>query len=193
MERFDDYAFEDSAAPLTFGHADEPPEFVDTDLHGGEEAAPSAAAERGDHTDDPVRVYLREMGSVSLLTRQAEVDLARRMERANIQITKALSRSPLVRKLALVKYEEANAGSLQLEDIMDLGAQERPAKQRAHAGVVRRFKALSELERELETLQQKLAVTPKDRPRGRARLTRNIVRTAVRASQEIRGIPFCPA
>lgn len=45
-------------------------------------------------TDDPVRVYLREMGSVRLLTRQGEIELAKRMERGKLRMRKPLSRSP---------------------------------------------------------------------------------------------------
>ena len=48
------------------------------------------------YTDDPVRVYLREMGAVTLLTRKGEIDLARRMERGKNQIYRALSRSRLI-------------------------------------------------------------------------------------------------
>ena len=50
------------------------------------------------YTDDPVRVYLREMGAVPLLTREGEVDLARRMERGKFRMQKAISRSALVQQ-----------------------------------------------------------------------------------------------
>src|SRR5580704_5625452 len=50
----------------------------------------------GDKTNDPVRMYLREMGSVPLLTREGEVELAKRIERGQTAVRKALSRSPLV-------------------------------------------------------------------------------------------------
>ena len=49
-----------------------------------------------DRTDDPVRMYLREMGSVPLLTREGEVTLARKMERGKVRMQKAISRSPLI-------------------------------------------------------------------------------------------------
>ena len=53
-----------------------------------------ATPEESIYTDDPVRVYLREMGSVPLLTRQGEVALAQRMERGKMQMRRAISRSP---------------------------------------------------------------------------------------------------
>jgi len=46
-------------------------------------------------TNDPVRIYLREMGIVALLTREGEVDIAKRIERGKLSALKALSRSPL--------------------------------------------------------------------------------------------------
>ena len=47
-------------------------------------------------TNDPVRMYLREMGTVPLLTREGEVEIAKRIERGQIRVLKALSRSPIV-------------------------------------------------------------------------------------------------
>ena len=49
-----------------------------------------------DKTNDPVRMYLREMGTVPLLTREGEIELAKRIERGQRSVRKALSRSPLV-------------------------------------------------------------------------------------------------
>src|SRR6201990_1714392 len=64
---------------------------------------PQQQVEESIYTDDPVRVYLREMGAVPLLTREGEVDLARRMERG---MQRAISRSALV-QLAVVESAEA--------------------------------------------------------------------------------------
>src|SRR6202521_3070510 len=47
-------------------------------------------------TNDPVRMYLREMGTVPLLTREGEVEIAKRIERGQLRVLKALSRSPIV-------------------------------------------------------------------------------------------------
>ena len=67
--------------------------------------APSTV-EESIYTDDPVRVYLREMGAVPLLTREGEVNLARKMERGKLRMQKAISRSPLVQSL-VVRYRRA--------------------------------------------------------------------------------------
>lgn len=52
------------------------------------------AQEFADKTNDPVRMYLREMGSVPLLTREGEIELAKRIERGQAAVRKAISRSP---------------------------------------------------------------------------------------------------
>src|SRR6185503_2320859 len=51
-----------------------------------------------DKTNDPVRMYLREMGTVPLLTREGEVEIARRIERGKLAVIKSISRTPLVAK-----------------------------------------------------------------------------------------------
>ena len=88
MQQFDENILVDSADVLTLGmHAD----FLEAEpQEDAEPAAQELAEERSEHTDDPVRVYLREMGSVRLLTKQAEIDLARRMERGNQRMLKAI-------------------------------------------------------------------------------------------------------
>jgi hypothetical protein len=108
MQRFDENIFADSASATTFGVQELEIEAAE----GAEPAVEEVVEERSVYTDDPVRVYLREMGSVSLLNRQAEVTLARAMERGNMRLQKALSRSPLVRSTALAMYENIRAARM---------------------------------------------------------------------------------
>src|SRR6266571_852653 len=104
MEQFEEHTVDSSS--LGFG-LDESPQFPDPDLQRGDDSAANPEdSEQSTSTDDPVRVYLREMGSVSLLTRQAEIDLARRMERGKLRMQQALSRLPLVRRNVLALYED---------------------------------------------------------------------------------------
>src|SRR5579872_2570976 len=79
-----------------------------------EEAAPESP-----YTDDFVRVYLREMGAVSLLTRQGEINLARGMDLGRVRVRKALSRSVLIQKMAMDLHEEVRRGELKLEHILE--------------------------------------------------------------------------
>src|SRR6266852_3525366 len=99
--------FEEHTVDPALGFAlDETPQFLETDLAAADEFSPHPeSSEESTSTDDPVRAYLREMGSVSLLTRQAEIDLARHMERGKLRMQKALSRLPLVRRHVLAIYE----------------------------------------------------------------------------------------
>src|SRR5215469_9373802 len=101
MEQFEEYTID----PVTSLAGVDEPEFPEHEEHEGhveEHTEPSA------YTDDPVRVYLREMGSVRLLTRQGEIDLARRIERGRFRQHKALSRSPLVWQRVLTLYDEVS-------------------------------------------------------------------------------------
>ena len=69
-------------------------------------------------TNDPVRIYLREMGIVPLLTREGEVDIAKRIERGQLSALKALSRSPLVIRQILVIGEDLKRGIRSIKEIV---------------------------------------------------------------------------
>ncbi|HEX8285416.1 MAG TPA: RNA polymerase sigma factor RpoD [Pyrinomonadaceae bacterium] len=69
-----------------------------------------------DKTNDPVRLYLREMGIVPLLTREGEVSIAKRIERGQIKTQKAISRSPIAVKELCKVGEELEAGRLNIRD-----------------------------------------------------------------------------
>ncbi|MGD0301122.1 MAG: sigma-70 family RNA polymerase sigma factor [Bryobacteraceae bacterium] len=188
MQQFDENILVDSADVLTLGmHAD----FLEAEpQEDAEPAAQELAEERSEHTDDPVRVYLREMGSVRLLTKQAEIDLARRMERGNQRMLKAISRSALVRKMAVILFEDIGAGKVRLEDVASVGGADEAGKKRARGEATRRFKKLVEAESELAVLEAKLDSAPKSKRELRAKLRRQTVRLAVKSSQEMRRIPF---
>ena len=70
------------------------------------------ASEEALYTGEPVGVYLREMGSVPLLTRQREVDLARRIERGKNRMLRAISRSPLIRAEVPAIYDRIKRGAV---------------------------------------------------------------------------------
>jgi RNA polymerase primary sigma factor len=69
-------------------------------------------------TDDPVRIYMREMGTVPLLTREGEVDIAKRIERGQRRALKALSRSPLVIRQILVLGEDLKRGIRSITEVV---------------------------------------------------------------------------
>src|SRR5271155_4215359 len=76
---------------------EEPKIEFDKKLEDGDEPADTDLVQDfSDKTNDPVRMYLREMGTVPLLTREGEIELAKRIERGQTAVRKALSRSALV-------------------------------------------------------------------------------------------------
>jgi RNA polymerase primary sigma factor len=69
-------------------------------------------------TNDPVRIYLREMGTVPLLSREREVDIAKCIERGQLQVLKALSRSPIVAHQILAMSKDLKQGVRSIRDIV---------------------------------------------------------------------------
>jgi RNA polymerase primary sigma factor len=82
-----------------------------------EEKALNLRETGGGHTDDPVRMYLREMGSIPLLTREGEVEIAKRIEEAQNQIIMAVIRNPLATKEVLHLREKLKHEKLGLEEL----------------------------------------------------------------------------
>ena len=87
---------------------EEEPEDVELDL------TPGAL----DKTNDPVRMYLREMGTVPLLTREGEVEIAKRIERGQLNVLKALSRSPIVIQEMLQLREELQKDEVSIKEVV---------------------------------------------------------------------------
>jgi RNA polymerase primary sigma factor len=84
--------------------------------------AKSGAKEPIDRTDDPVRMYLREMGSVKLLSREGEVAIAKRIEASREAMIAGLCESPLTFQAIVIWRDELNEGKVFLRDIIDLDA-----------------------------------------------------------------------
>ena len=75
-----------------------------------------------DRTDDPVRMYLREMGSVELLSREGEIAIAKRIEAGRETMIAGLCESPLTFQAIIIWRDELNEGNILLRDIIDLEA-----------------------------------------------------------------------
>ena len=94
-----------------------------------EEEAPGTALAKAaktaagtDRTDDPVRMYLREMGSVELLSREGEIAIAKRIEAGRETMIAGLCESPLTFQAIIIWRDELNEGKVLLRDIIDLDA-----------------------------------------------------------------------
>ena len=75
-----------------------------------------------DRTDDPVRMYLREMGTVELLSREGEIAIAKRIEAGREAMIAGLCESPLTFQAIIIWRDELNEGKILLRDIIDLEA-----------------------------------------------------------------------
>jgi RNA polymerase primary sigma factor len=108
---------------------EEEPAAEEEEAEGGEvvegprtTAVATRTSEPADRTDDPVRMYLREMGSVELLSREGEIAIAKRIEAGREAMIAGLCESPLTFQAIIIWREELEAGKVLLRDIIDLEA-----------------------------------------------------------------------
>src|SRR5271154_1228918 len=85
-------------------------------------AVAARSSEPAERTDDPVRMYLREMGSVELLSREGEIAIAKRIEAGREAMIAGLCESPLTFQAIIIWRDELNDGKVFLRDIIDLEA-----------------------------------------------------------------------
>src|ERR671914_498246 len=71
-----------------------------------------------DKTNDPVRMYLREMGTVPLLTREGEVEIAKRIERGKLAVIKSISRTPTIARAIMTMGEELRADERSVRELV---------------------------------------------------------------------------
>ena len=148
----------------------------------------------GEKTNDPVRTYLREMGTVPLLTRQGEVAIAKRIERGQNLVLKTITRSPIVLKELLSIGEDLRKGTRSIKEIVQFDDEELTEEKIEN----KTKKILKLLERignfYLEALKQaaKLERTPKSKKRPYLRARYAVARTRIKMSELARSIEFHP-
>src|SRR6266480_728823 len=91
---------------------------LDRTSEGAEELELDLTPGALDKTNDPVRMYLREMGTVPLLTREGEVEIAKRIERGQLRVLKALSRSPIVIHELLAMGDDLKKGVRSIKEVV---------------------------------------------------------------------------
>jgi RNA polymerase primary sigma factor len=151
------------------------------------------AQDFGEKTNDPVRMYLREMGTVPLLTREGEIELAKRIERGQFAVRKALSRSPLVIREILAISAALERDPLLVRDLLVMPelviTDEDVARQSEELA-----RTLAEIEkhyRKAQQFRQKLqAVSRGMKPKMHRSLRWGLARTLVATSRLIRAIQF---
>src|SRR5213083_1399196 len=172
---------------------------IDRTAEGAEELELDLTPGALDKTNDPVRMYLREMGTVPLLTREGEVEIARRIERGKLAVIKSISRTPLVAKRVIEFGDNLHAGERTIrelvifndEEITDERIAERSRQVQKQIEAVRKARTVS------EKLEEKLADTPRGATTRDKRKYRRARWTAMRArvdlSNYIRRIEFTEA
>ena len=142
-------------------------------------------------TTDPVRMYLREMGAAPLLTREGEVEIARRIEGGRMAALKALSRCPLtVRELGSVRDELATGGR-SIRDVVSLNFDEiNEALLSSKAqNFVETVNDIARLQKTGEKARRRLRVIPRNqKPVETRKLAMELARIRIRTSKEIRGL-----
>jgi RNA polymerase primary sigma factor len=190
MERFEEYPEHRAASIATA--VEEAPESGEGEFRDHEEH--DEHAHDSAYTDDPVRVYLREMGSVRLLSRQGEIELARRMERGKLRMLKALSRSPVAWLKVLDLYDSLRGGSVEIDEIAELpGAEDAEGRENARQQIRRQIGKFVRTYAGLAELQRKIESTPSRHMKVRERLQGQMGRHTIGCSQQMRAIPFTPA
>ncbi len=97
-------------------------EKAETEAEGEGEPTGNVDEESLGRTDDPVRMYLREMGSVELLSREGEIAIAKRIEAGRDMMIGGLCESPLTFNAIITWHDQLKAGRMLLRDIIDLEA-----------------------------------------------------------------------
>jgi RNA polymerase primary sigma factor len=149
-----------------------------------------------DKTNDPVRLYLREMGTVPLLTREGEVEIAKRIERGQLSVLKAMSRSPIVIKEIINLGGQLQRGERSVNDVIvlndDLLADDKAEEQLRET--VQAIEEIQKLFRKLNQILQKFQGPQRGKS---ARLLRKqryaLARQRILISRAVRKLEFTPS
>ncbi len=142
-------------------------------------------------TNDPVRMYLREMGTVPLLTREGEVEIAKRIERGQMRVLKAISRSPIVIREIVALGEDLKRGVRNIKEVVIFDEEELTEEvvQTRVKATVTRIDALVKHQKRVAQLEEKQAA-----PKAKASVVRHtrwlIAREKVLVSRIVREFKY---
>jgi len=145
-------------------------------------------------TNDPVRMYLREMGTVPLLTREGEVEIAKRIERGQMRVLKAISRSPIVIREVMALGEDLKRGVRNIKEVVifdDEELTEEIVLARVKATVAR-IDTLTKHQKKIITLEEKQAASSKAKASAVRRARWIIAREKVLVSRIVRELKYTP-
>ncbi|MBV8833656.1 MAG: RNA polymerase sigma factor RpoD [Acidobacteriaceae bacterium] len=151
-----------------------------------------------DKSNDSVRVYLREMGMVPLLTREGEIELAKRIERGQKAVLKALSRSRLVIQLLFDTKHNVERDAISILDVLQPPDSHTIAEEDALEHSLREqfVTSVAEIEKSYRKaqllLQKLLSISRNIKPKNYRKLRFEYARSVIGISQQIRGLHFTP-
>jgi RNA polymerase primary sigma factor len=145
-------------------------------------------------TNDPVRMYLREMGTVPLLTREGEVAIAKRIERGQLLVLKTITRAPLILKELLQVGEDLRNGSRSIKEIVQFDDEEL-TEEKIEAKTKETLKQIDKIAK-LYLLAMKLATkldrVPRAKKRSYLHAKYAVARTRIEMSTLMRDLDFNP-
>jgi RNA polymerase primary sigma factor len=147
-------------------------------------------------TNDPVRMYLREMGTVPLLTREGEVEIAKRIERGQLRVLKALSRSPIVIRELLAMGEDLKKGVRSIKEVVTFDEEEITDEilQNRLNEFTGKIDDMAKLYKKAQLLEEKYhEVSKTKKPKDHRRARRKLARAIVATSKAMRKLGFTNA
>jgi RNA polymerase primary sigma factor len=167
----------------------------DFELEEGEDVELDLTPGTLEKTNDPVRMYLREMGTVPLLTREGEVEIAKRIERGQMRVLKAISRSPIVIREIAALGEDLKRGVRNVKEVVIFDEEEltEDVVQARVKATVTRIDALVKHQKKIAQIEEKLASpTVKARVKDSRRLRWAVAREKVYISRIVRELKYTP-
>ena len=144
-------------------------------------------------TNDPVRMYLREMGTVPLLTREGEVEIAKRIERGQLRVMKAISRSPIVIREIVALGEDLKRGVRNVKEVVIFDEEEitEEVLQARVRQTVNKIDGLVKHQKKAAQLDEKLAtINPKTKAKEHRKTRWAIAREKVLVSRVVRELKY---
>ncbi len=193
IEIYEDQASAKAARAVEVSVEASDQDVVKEDAHEGEsdlDLTPGSL----EKTNDPVRMYLREMGTVPLLTREGEVTIAKRIERGQLVVMKSITRSPIVIKELIAVGDDLHKGVRSIKEIVQFDDEELTEEKIANK-TKQTLKYIEKIAKLYDlALKQaaKLEKTPKSKKRPYIRAKWDVARTRVQISLAIRDIDFNP-
>ncbi|HLJ78736.1 MAG TPA: RNA polymerase sigma factor RpoD, partial [Acidobacteriaceae bacterium] len=165
----------------------------DFELEEGEDVELDLTPGTLEKTNDPVRMYLREMGTVPLLTREGEVEIARRIERGQLRVLKAISRSPVVIREIIALGEDLKRGVRNIKEVVVFDEEELTEEvvQNRVRQTVGRIDTLVKHQKKAQQLEEKLGtLNQKARPKEYRKCRWAIGREKVMVSRIVRELKY---